>query len=86
MTSRAQQVNSRIVADLGRYAEREIRKRGRKQRKRVLSPTDQLNRYLAGDEVIRLEQGDVTPEDWQRYEDHMAQMLRQRLREDSEEG
>lgn len=42
-----------------------------------LTPQEQVERYLAGAETWRLETGQVTPEEWERYENAMQNLINQ---------
>jgi hypothetical protein len=45
--------------------------------RRPVRPSEQIRRYLAGEERWRLEQGLISPEEWQRYEQAMISKMQQ---------
>jgi len=62
---------------LKRIAQRQLKNVEPRRRTMPISPSEQLRRFRDGAEFWRVEQGLVTPEQYQRYIDRMAQRLRE---------
>ncbi len=64
------------VGNLGRLAKTQAtRMKPYTEQGKPLTPQQQVQRYLTGAERWRLEQGQVTPDEWQRYEQAMQRLM-----------
>lgn len=72
MTVRAGQY---AAAQLKRIAQRQVKLVGPRRQAMPISPEEQIRRFQEGAEFWRVEEGLVTPEQYERYIDTMAQRL-----------
>jgi hypothetical protein len=76
--TRARQGTPKVISRMSKLVTRERNKIPGGNRKRVVSPTEQLRRYMAGEEQWRLHAGLVTPEQFDKYSAKMRRALRER--------
>lgn len=76
--TRATSGNPKVLSRMSKLVTRERNKIPSGNRKRVVSPTEQLRRYMAGEEQWRLHAGMVTPEQFDKYSAKMRRALRER--------
>ena len=63
------------ATQLKRIAQRQVKNIEPRRRRMPISPSEQRRRFMAGEEVWRVEAGLVTPEQFQRYVEAMRQRL-----------
>lgn len=76
MKKRAQRINAHLVGDMRKLVEREAKRRPK--RTPVISPTEQLRRFVAGEEQWRVESGVVSEDQYARYVNKMLKQLKER--------
>lgn len=66
-----------VTSNMTQLAQRQQARVKPYQERRPVRPSEQIRRYLNGEERWRLEQGLVSPEEWDRYEQAMINKMQQ---------
>ena len=69
----SKQAGQWVAANLGRIAKAQVPQVKKLRRARKLTPSEQMRRYLSGEELWRVQAGLVTPEQYERYAEEMEQ-------------
>ena len=80
--TRALRNTSKVVSRMSKLVTRERNKIPSGVRKHVVSPTEQIRRYVAGEEQWRVAAGLVTQEQYDKYSAKMIRALRERQHAD----
>ena len=76
--TRALQGTPKVISRMSKLVNKERNKIPSGNRKHVVSPTEQIRRFVAGEEQWRLATGLVTQEQYDKYSARMMRALRER--------
>ena len=76
--TRALRNTPKVISRMSKLVNKERNKIPSGNRKHVVSPTEQIRRYVAGEEQWRVAAGLVTQKQYQKYSEKMLRELRRR--------